>query len=151
MQLGAGRVTVGGAGLLRHLDAAIGHKGTLKGLISLQTHDLLQILEFGVNVAGTIGGQARNNFGFHIQNAALGAFFLLQDLQSAPQLVGGFGRTGEEALVAGIRLIVLLDEVTGVDFFLPDTAFKAFPLLEICHNVLLLNGYIPYVVFTQIL
>ena len=29
--------------------------------------------------------------------------------------------------------VVLLDEVTGVDFLFPNAAFKAFPLFEICH------------------
>ena len=44
VQLGAGLVAVGGAGLLCHLDAAVGHEGALEGLVGLQTHDLLQIL-----------------------------------------------------------------------------------------------------------
>ena len=35
VQLGTGRVAIGGAGLLRHLNAAIGHEGTLQGLVGL--------------------------------------------------------------------------------------------------------------------
>ena len=35
MQLGRGLVAVGGAGLLCHLDAAVGHKGALEGLVGL--------------------------------------------------------------------------------------------------------------------
>ena len=41
VQLLAGLVAVGGAGLLRHLDAAVGHESTLEGLVGLQAHDLL--------------------------------------------------------------------------------------------------------------
>ena len=35
VQLGRGLVAVGGAGLLCHLDAAVGHKGALEGLVGL--------------------------------------------------------------------------------------------------------------------
>jgi len=121
VQLLAGLVAVGGAGLLRHLDAAVGHEGALQGLIGLQADDLLEVLQLGVDL------------GLHVQHAALGALGLLQLLQRAPQLVGSVGRTGEEALVAVVGGVVLLDEVTGVDFLFPNAAFKAFPLFEICH------------------
>ena len=139
VQLLAGLVAVGGAGLLRHLDAAVGHEGALQGLIGLQADDLFQILQLGVDIAGAVGGQTGDDFGLHVQNAALGALLFLQFLQSAPQLVGSVGRAGEEALIAVIRGVVLLDEVTGVDFLFPDAAFKAFPLFEICHYAPLLS------------
>ena len=134
VQFGTGGITVGGAGLFCHLDAAVGHKGTLEGLVGLQADDLLQILEFGVDIAGAVCRQTGNHLGLHVQNAALGALLFLQLLQGTPQLVGGFGRTGQETFVAVVRFIVFLDEVTGVDFFLPDAAFKAFPLFEVCHK-----------------
>ena len=133
MQLLAGLVAVGGAGLLRHLDAAVGHEGALQGLIGLQADDLLEVLQLGVDVAGAVGGQAGDDLGLHVQHAALGTLGLLQLLQRAPQLVGSVGRTGEETLIAVIRGVVLLDEVTSVDFLFPNAAFKAFPLFEICH------------------
>ena len=133
VQLLAGLVAVGGAGLLRHLDAAVGHEGALQGLIGLQADDLLEVLQLGVDVAGAVGGQAGDDLGLHVQHAALGALGLLQLLQRAPQLVGSVGRTSEEALVAVVGGVVLLDEVTGVDFLFPNAAFKAFPLFEICH------------------
>ena len=133
VQLFRGLVAVGGAGLLRHLDAAVGHECTLQGLVGLQADDLLKLFQALVDVAGAVRGQAADDLGLHIQHAALGTLGLLQLLQRAPQLVGSVGRTGEEALVAVVGGVVLLDEVTGVDFLFPNAAFKAFPLFEICH------------------
>ena len=133
VQLGAGLVAVGGAGLLCHLDAAVGHEGALEGLVGLQTHDLLQILQAFVDIAGAVSSQAADHFGLHIQHAALGALGLLQLLQGPPQLVGRLGGAGQKAFVAVIRGVVLLDEVAHIDFFFPDAALKAFPLFKIDH------------------
>ena len=133
VQLLAGLVAVGGASLLCHLDAAVGHEGALEGLVGLQTHDLLQILQAFVDIAGAVSGQAADHFGLHIQHAALGALGLLQLLQGTPQLVGCLGGAGQKAFVAVIRGVVLLDEVAHIDFFFPDAALKAFPLFKIDH------------------
>ena len=134
MQLGAGGIPVGGAGLFRHLDAAVGHEGALEGLVGLQADDLLQILEFRVDIAGAVGRQAGNDLRLHIQHAALGALLFLQALQRAPQFIRRFSGPCKETFVPRIGRIVFLDEVAGVDFFLPDAAFKAFPLFEVCHS-----------------
>ena len=128
-----GLVAVGGAGLLRHLDAAVGHKGALQGLVGLQTDDLLQILQLLVDVAGAVGGQAADHLGLHIQHAALGALGLLQLLQSAPQLIGRLGGACQKAFVAVVRGVVLLDEVADIDLLFPDAALKAFPLFKLDH------------------
>jgi len=133
VQLLAGLVAVGGAGLLGHLDAAVGHESTLEGLVGLQAHDLLQILQVFVNVAGAVGGQAADDLRLHVQHAALGALGLLQLLQGTPQLVGRLGGAGQKALVAVIRGVILLDEVAHIDFLFPDAALKAFPLFKIDH------------------
>ena len=133
MQLRRGLVAVGGAGLLCHLDAAVGHECTLQGLVGLQADDLLQIFQALVDVAGAVCGQAADDVGLHIQHAALGALGLLQLLQCAPQLIGRFSGVGEEAFIAVIGRVVLLDEVADVDFLFPDAALKAFPLFKIDH------------------
>ena len=133
MQLLAGLVAVGGAGLLRHLDAAVGHEGALQGLIGLQADDLLEVLQLGVDVAGAVGGQAGDDLGLHVQHAALGALFLLQLLQGTPQLIGRLGGASQKAFVAVVRGVVLLDEVADIDFLFPDAALKAFPLFKIDH------------------
>ena len=133
VQLFAGLIAVGRAGLLSHLDAAVGHESTLQGLIGLQADDLFKILQLGVDVAGAVCGQAGDDFCLHVQHAALGTLFLLQLLQGVPQLVGSIGGASQEAFITVVGGVVLLDEVAGVDFLFPDTAFKAFPLFEICH------------------
>ena len=133
VQLLAGLVAVGGAGLLGHLDAAVGHESTLEGLVGLQAHDLLQILQVFVNVAGAVSGQAADDLRLHVQHAALGALGLLQLLQGTPQLVGRLGGAGQKALVAVVGSVILLDEVAHIDFLFPDAALKAFPLFKIDH------------------
>ena len=133
VQFRRGLVAVGGAGLLCHLDAAVGHECTLQGLVGLQADDLLQIFQALVDVAGAVCGQAADDVGLHIQHAALGALGLLQLLQCAPQLIGRFSGVGEEAFVAVIGRVVLLDEVADVDLLFPDAALKAFPLFKIDH------------------
>ena len=70
--------------LLCHLDATVGHEGTLEGLVGLEAHDPLEVLEFGVDVAGTIGGQAAHDLGLAVEDAPLGALFGLELLDLAP-------------------------------------------------------------------
>ena len=77
MQLFRGLVAVGGAGLLRHLDAAVGHECTLQGLVGLQADDLLKLFQALVDVAGAVCGQTADDLGLHIQHAALGTLGLL--------------------------------------------------------------------------
>jgi len=133
VQLLAGLIAVGGAGLLCHLDAAVGHECTLQGLVGLQADDLLQIFQGLVDIAGAVSGQAADDFGLHVQHAALGALFLLQLLQGTPQLIGRLGGASQKAFVAVVRGVVLLDEVADIDFLFPDAALKAFPLFKIDH------------------
>ena len=135
VQLRGRGIAIGGAGLFRHLDAAIGHEGALEGLIGLQTDDFFQILQVLADIAGAVSGHSGNHFSLHIQNAALGALFLLQNLQSPPKLIGCFGGAGKEAFIAGVGAVVLLDKIAGVDFFFPDAALEAFPLYKICHRL----------------
>ena len=123
-----------GAGILSHADAAEGHEGALEGLVGLQTNDLLQILQILVDVAGAMRGQGRNDLGVHVQDAALSALLLLQLLQSAPQLVGSLSGASQERFVAIVGLIVVLNEIADVDFFLPDGTLKAIPLLKVHHG-----------------
>jgi len=135
VQLRGRSIAIGGAGLFCHLDAAIGHEGALEGLIGLQADDFFQILQVLADIAGAVSGHAGNHFSLHIQNAALGALFLLQNLQSTPKLIGCFGGAGKEAFIAGVGAVVLLDKIAGVDFFFPDAALEAFPLYKICHRL----------------
>jgi hypothetical protein len=125
--LGVDLVAVALGRLLRHLDAAVGHEGTLQGHVGLEANDLLEILELGVNVAGAIRGEARDNLGLAVKHAAVGALLLLELLDLAPELVGGLGGAGEERLVAVVLGVVALDEVANVHVVRPVTCREALP------------------------
>ena len=122
-----------------HLDAAVGHEGPLEGLVGLQAHDLLQVLEVLADISGAVAGDGGHNMCIHVQHAALGAFFLLQLLKGCPKLVRRFGGAGEETFIAVVGGVVGLDEVADVYFFLPQGAEEAVPLVEIVHSDLLIN------------
>ena len=134
MQLFGRLIAIGRARLFCHLDAAVRHKRALERLIRLQTDDLLEILQIFINVSRAIRRQAGNNLCLHVEHAVLCALLLLQLLQCAPQLIGRLGSVCQKSLIAVIRLVVFLDEVSYVYFFLPDTSFKTFPLFEINHG-----------------
>ncbi len=129
VEFGVGSIAISGAGLLCHLDAAVGHEGALQWLVGLQTHHLLQVLQFLLDISGTIGGDGAHDFRLHVQNAALGALFLLQLLQLAPQRVGGGGGTRKKLLIAIIGGVVFLDKVSHIHFFGPLGSLKASPFL----------------------
>ena len=141
VQLGAGRVAIGGAGLLRHLNAAIGHEGTLQGLVGLQTHNLLQVLVGLADIAGAIGQRAGDHLRLHIQHAALGPLLELERLQIRPQGIGGIGGACQEALVPVVGEIVILDEFPDVDLIAPLGAMESVPgggclILKFCIHML---------------
>ena len=131
--LGVDLVAVLRGGLAGDADAAVHVQGALEGLIGLQADDLLQILQGLVDIAGAVSSQAADDFGLHVQHAALGALFLLQLLQGTPQLIGRLGGASQKAFVSVVRGVVLLDEVADIDFLFPDAALKAFPLFKIDH------------------
>ena len=115
--------------LLGHLDAAVGHEGALERLVGLKTHNLLQVLHLGIDVASAIGGQAGNDLGLALEDAVVGALGCLKLLDLAPELVGRVGRTGQEGVIAVIGGVVALDEVADVDVVHPVTSGKAIPLV----------------------
>ncbi len=84
-------VAIGGASGLGHLDAAIRHESPLQRLIGLKADDFLEVL---VQIARTISGERRDDGGFHIEDTALGPFFLLKLLQFVPKFRGGLTRAG---------------------------------------------------------
>ena len=71
-------------GLLRHLDAAVGHEGTLQRLVGLQADDLLEVLGVLTDVAGAIGGQAGDDLGLALEDAVVGALGGLELLDLVP-------------------------------------------------------------------
>ena len=129
-------------GLLRHLDAAVGHEGALERLVGLQAHDLLEVLGVLADVARAVGGQARDDLGLALENAAVGALGGLELLDLVPELVGGLGRLSEEGLVAVVGGVVLLDEVADVDVVHPVPLVESVPLFAHLHECSLLYARI---------
>ena len=115
--------------LLRHLDAAIGHEGALEGLVGLQADHLLKLLHRLVDVPRAVGREARHDLGLAIENTVMLALLGLELLQATPELVSRLGGAGEEALVALVLGVVVLDEVAHVDIIHPVAAGKAVPCL----------------------
>ena len=107
-----------------------------EGLRGLQADHLFQILQLFLDVARSISRQRRDDLCLHVEDAALGTLFLLQLLQLAPQLVGRFCRSCQEALITVIRLVVILDKITDIDFFFPDPSVKSFPFFTFDIHVL---------------
>ena len=103
-------VTIGGAGLLCHLDTTVWHECSLQRLISLKTYDLLEILLCLVDICCAVSGDAGNDLGLHIEHAALCTLFLLKCLYLVPKLLCRFGRTSKEAGITIINGVILLDE-----------------------------------------
>ena len=126
VQFGVRNISVGLAGLLRHLYPAKGHKGTFQRLVCLKTHHLFKILVVA-DISCSIGCQAGHNLGFHVKDAALCSLLLLKLLHHTPELLGSLCGACKEALVSVIGAVVLLNEISGVYLQLPYSAFKAFP------------------------
>ena len=58
---------------------------------------------------------------------------LLKSLKLIPELVRSICWSCKEALVSIIRCVVFLDEISCIDFFLPDSTFKSFPFFKLFH------------------
>ena len=51
-------------------------------------------------------------------------------------VMGRFCRSCQEALITVIRLVVILDKITDIDFFFPDPSVKSFPFFTFDIHVL---------------
>jgi len=70
-------IAIGGAGLLSHLDAAVGHEGALQRLVGLKAYDTFEVFGLLVDVAGAISSEPRDYFCLHIEDTAFGTFLFL--------------------------------------------------------------------------
>ena len=122
--LGIHFVAIVGAGFLCHTDTAVGLQGALERLVGLEAHDGLLAL---VKVSGAMGSDGGDYLGVHIQDAAGFSFFLLQIQHLCPQILSVLCRAGKECLIAVIGMIVPLDEVADIDFFVPFACHKICP------------------------
>ena len=115
------------AWLLSHFNTAVRHKCTLERLVCLKTYNLFKVF---IKICSAVSCDAAYNLSFHIKNAALGSFFLLEFLKLAPELVCSFCRTFKERLVAVIRCVVSLNEVSDINVGLPFATCKICPFFS---------------------
>ena len=126
-------IPVSCAGLLRHLDTAIGHERAFQRLVRLKSYDLFQLLLFFYNICRRVGCDTGYYLCLHIEDAALGALLLLKLLQLAPELFGGICRPLQKRLIALIGCIVVLNEVSYIHVFFPVSSTEAIPCCLFCH------------------
>ena len=132
-------VAVGGAGFLRHADAAKGHEGPLQGLVCLQSHHLFLVLQGLAYIAGPVGGDGGDDIGVHVQDAAFRPLLFLELLQLVPEKAGGVSRALQKRGVPLVGRVVVLDEVPDIDLFPPEPSLKTIPLRFLHHMVILLH------------
>ena len=70
-----GSIAVGGEALFRHLDAAIGHEGSLQRLVRLKADHLLVSFALRGEIGRAIGGDAGDDVLLHVEDAALASSF----------------------------------------------------------------------------
>ena len=104
------------AGIHDHLDAAIGHDGAFQRFIGLQTDDDFKVF---VDIARCVAVDAGNDISVDFQRGFGAVFFFHTFHHAVPQFGGSGGGRGEEAAVAFIRGVVLLDEVAHIDAGFP--------------------------------
>ena len=114
VQFFRGLVAVGGASLLCHFDASIGHKGALQRLVGLQTYHCLLVFRLWGDICWSIGGHTRHYFCFHVQYAPLATLLFLKLLQLSPQIIGVFCGSFKKLLVAVVGGVVVLNKISYV-------------------------------------
>ena len=117
-------ITVVGASLLCHTNTAVRLQRSLERLVGLEAYDCLFAL---VKVSGAMGGNCGYNLGIHIKDAACFSFLFLQVKHLCPQILCVLCCAGKESLITVIRMIVPLNEITHVDFFVPLACYKICP------------------------
>ena len=103
-----------------HPVAPVRHDRPLERRIGLQADDDLIVL---VDVARLVRGDRAWNLR-HVEDAFL-ALLDEQVAQLLPDSQGALGRPGEEAFVAVVRRIVLLNELADIDFLRPQSALNS--------------------------
>ena len=117
-------------GLLDHAPAAVRHHGALAGHVGLQADD--HVVDFRrFDVAGREGVDACRGVGVNVVDALLALHGQVVVVEVLPQMLGLLGGRRQEALVALVRGVVLLDEVSNVDILLPVALGEASPRLGV--------------------
>jgi len=105
-----------------HPKAAVWHDGALQGRLCLKPNDDFVLL---INVAGAMRRNRAGNLR-DVEHSFL-ALFDKQLVQTIPDLPGPLRRGRKKRLISLIWLVVLLNEITDVDFLLPKTRLESVP------------------------
>ena len=117
-------------GLLDHTPTAIRHHGTLARNVGLQTDN--HIVNFRrIDVAGAECVNTSRGVGVDVVDALLALYCQILVIEILPQVLGLLGGVSQEGLVALIRRVVLLNEVTDINVLLPVALSEAFPSLSL--------------------
>src|SRR4030095_15567689 len=115
-------VPIGLKAVQNHSQPAVRHYCPFKRCIGLKTHDYLVV---AVNVSGLMRKYSAWDLGYIEHSFA--ALLKEQRIQPIPDLLSSFGRTSEERGIPLIRFVILLYEVTYIDFVLPESGSESFP------------------------
>ena len=114
-------IAVGREGVFHHAHTAFGEDASLEGSIGLQTHHDFLVL---VDIAGAVGRHTLGELRLHIVEALL-ALHLHHLAQFVPKGEGVGGRCSQKSFVPFVGSVVMLDEVTHIDFALPDETIES--------------------------
>ena len=108
-------IAIGLQRFLYHADASLGEDSALQRLVGLKADHHLAVL---VDISGSVGVDALGQLGLGVVDSLL-ALHLKKGRQHGPQFLGFLRGTRQKTLVACIRLIVGLDEVSYINLVLP--------------------------------
>lgn len=132
-------VAVLAGSLASDADTTVDVQRALERLVGLEANNGLLVAMGIIDVASGVAHDTRDGLGVHIEDTTLLALLKQQVENLAPQLLGTLGRTYEERLIALVGGVVLLDEVSDVNFSRPDAFLEAFPCLLHCVTTLLVT------------
>src|SRR5207244_4293100 len=105
-----------------HAKATVRHNRPLQGRLGLQANDDFAL---SIDVARPMGCD-RAGYLRDVQYALL-ALLDKEQVQSIPELFGALCCGCKEGLISLVGLVVLLDEVSNIDFPLPKTRLESMP------------------------
>ena len=114
-------ITIGVERIFHHTHTALGEDTAFEGSVRLQTDNDFLVL---VDITCTVSGHTLREACFDVVESFL-TFHFEHFAQLVPESEGVFGRRSQEAVVAFVRGVVVLDEVTYVNFVLPDVSVEA--------------------------
>ena len=132
-------VAVSFQAVFHHADTAFRKNTTLERGIRLQSHNHFIIL---IYITRPVSRDALGEFCFGVIHTLL-TLHLEHLGQFVPHFAGLLRRRLQERIIPRVRSIIVLNEITHVDFLLPQFAFEAGPAFVVTfHNLSVLVIYV---------